>query len=605
MTEDAGTADLSTKNEAEDAAPLSVPLGATVDAAGASFRVWAPGATAAVVRGEFSPTPVPLRALGDGSFAAYVPGARAGQRYGYVLTARDGTQLPRLDPYGRQVSGSDSIIVDPSAYTFTTAPYQRPGKNTLVVYEMHAGSFNCPGAPSACGFSSVQARLDDLAELGVNVIELMPANHHGSQRGWGYNPHGYYAPHAPYGTPDALRSLVDAAHARGIAVVLDIVYNHYDGWKKAPLYCFDGDCPSGTSGVYFFSDAKYRSTPWGPRFDYQRPEVIDFLVHNVAFFRSEYRIDGFRVDSVSNIRAIDGNGSVPGGSELLRRMNAVARKTPGALLIAEDLKGYAAVTAPSDRGGLGFDTQWDGGFHYAVTSTVLGYDDAARNVGAVRDALYGRYNGDPFERLIYTETHDTVGNGGARLPSRIDPADGGSFTARKRSMLASAILLTAPGVPMLFQGQELLSVGTFADPPEPLDWSRRQAHARVFAFYKDLIALRRNRGGVTAGLTGSDIDVYHVNTTDKVLAYRRSSGADSDVIVVANFMNRKYTRYDVGLPAGGVWKVRLNSDDTRYSADFGGASSSDVQAVGAPLHGQPFTGPIALGPYSVVILSKD
>jgi 1,4-alpha-glucan branching enzyme len=161
---------------------------------------------------------------------------------------------------------------------------------------------------------------------------------------------------------------------------------------------------------------------------------------------------------------------VPGGAALLRRANAEARRIPGALLVAEDLKGYAAVTAGAGDGqGLGFDTQWDGGFSYALTSAVLGTDDGARNIAGVRDALYGRYNGDPFQRVIYTETHDTVGNGGARLPSRIDPKDPQSFAARKRSLLAAAVLMTAPGIPMLFQGQEMLSVGGFADPPLPLD----------------------------------------------------------------------------------------------------------------------------------------
>jgi 1,4-alpha-glucan branching enzyme len=580
-----------------------VPFGATADATGTSFRVWAPSATAAALHGEFSVEPVPLRALGDGTFAAYVAGARPGQRYRYALTTRDGSTLMRLDPYGRKISGGESVIVDPQSYRFNTAPYQRSGKNTLVVYEMHVGSYYCPGAPDACGFASTAAHLDELADLGVNVIELMPVNAHGSQRGWGYNPHAYYAPHWQYGAPDELRHLVDEAHARGIAVALDMVYNHYDGWKKAPLYCFDGECGTG-NGVYFFSDPKYRSTPWGPRFDYQRPEVADFIANNITFWRSEYRIDGFRWDSVSNIRAIDGNGSVPGGVALLRRGNELAKKIPGALLIAEDLKGYAAVTAKLDDGGMGFDSQWDGGFHHALQSAVLGYDDSARNIDAVRDALYGRYNGDPFERIIYTESHDTVGNGGARLPSRIDPADPGSFAARKRSMLAAAILLTAPGIPMLFAGQEMLSIGTFADPPEPLDWSRRQAHARVVAFYKDMIALRRNAGGFTPGLLGSNIDVYHLNGASKVLAYRRSAAAGSDVIVIANFMNKAYTRYDVGLPFGGVWRVRMNSDDQKYSLDFGGAASTDVQAAPTPLHGQPYSAPIALGPYSVVVLSR-
>lgn len=583
------------------------PLGATTGSSGVTFRVWAPSAKAVAVQGDFGSAPVAMTSLAPASpgvWAVQVPTAQVGQRYRYQVTAPDGRVLPRIDPYGRRVQDGQSVIVDPAAYVWTSAPYVRPGKNQLVVYELHVGSFNCPDDPKRCGFASLAARLDYLRDLGINVIELMPAHSHGSQRGWGYNPHAYFAPHAPYGTPEDLRALVDQAHARGIAVVLDMVYNHYDGWKGAPLYCFDGDCADGWSGQYFFADAKYRSTPWGPRFDYTRPQVADFIVDNIAFWRREYRIDGFRWDSVSNIRALDGNGSVPGGVALLRRGNAQAQTVPGALLIAEDLKGYAGITERSESGGLGFDTQWDGGFHWALVSTVSGYDDRARNINGLRDALGGRYNGDPFQRLIYSESHDTVGNSGTRLPSQIDPSDPGSWAARKRSILAAAVLLTAPGVPMLFAGQELLSVGRFADPPAPLDWSRETGHARILEFYRDLIALRRNRAGTTAGLTGSDINVFHVNDATKVLAYRRSAGGDSDVIVIANFANQNYTRYDIGLPAGGTWKVRLNSDDKRYSTDFGGAPSTDVTATVADRDGLPFTGGVALGPYSLVILSR-
>jgi 1,4-alpha-glucan branching enzyme len=444
--------------------------GANLSGDGVDFRVWAPGARAAALIGDFTDAPIAMAREPGGDYAVHVPGARAGQRYRFLLTAQDGSMLTRMDPYGRQVLDGQSVIVDPAAYTFRSAPFQRPGKNAIVLYELHIGSFHCPDGPPGCTFATAARRLADVAEIGVNAIELMPANSHGSQRGWGYNPHSYFAPHAPYGTPDELRGLVDEAHGRGVAVLLDMVYNHYDGWKKAPLYCFDGVCPDGQSGVYFFTDSMYRSTPWGPRFDFARREVADFIVDNVVAWRAEYRIDGFRWDSVSNIRAIDGSGSVPGGAALLRRANAEARRIPGALLVAEDLKGYAAVTAGAGDGqGLGFDTQWDGGFSYALTSAVLGADDGARNIAGVRDALYGRYNGDPFQRVIYTETHDTVGNGGARLPSRIDPKDPQSFAARKRSLLAAAVLMTAPGIPMLFQGQEMLSVGGFADPPLPLD----------------------------------------------------------------------------------------------------------------------------------------
>lgn len=585
---------------------LPAPLGATPGPGGVSFVVWAPSAKTVSVQGDFTATPLPMTRLSPttaGYHSLQVATAKVGQRYRYVITAPDGTVLSRLDPYGRQVLDGQSVIVDPTTYAWTSAPYVRPGKNNLVVYELHVGSFNCPADPTRCGFTSLRDKLDHVSSLGANVIEMMPMNSNGSARGWGYNPHSYFAPHAPYGKPNELRSLVDKAHTLGISVVMDMVYNHYDGWKGAPLYCFDGAC-DGYSGVYFFSDPKYKGTPWGPRFDYTKKPVADFIVDNVVYWRREYRMDGFRWDSVSNIRALDGSGSVPGGVALLARANSESKKTAGALLIAEDLKGYGAVTDRIESGGMGFDSQWDAGFHFAVTQAVSGYDDFARNIYAVRDALGGRYNGDPFQRVIYTEDHDTVGNSGTRLPSQIDPADPGSFAARKRSILAAGILLSAPGIPMLFAGQEFLSIGRFTDPPAPLDWSRATAHSRIVDFYRDMIALRRNSDGKTGGLTGSDINVFHVNDSAKVLCYRRSDGKN-DVIVLVNFANKNYTRYDVGLPAAGTWKVRLNSDDRKYSTDFGGAPSSDVVTTSTARDGFPFMGGVALGPYSIVVLSRD
>ena len=193
---------------------LATPLGATTDPSGTTFRLWAPTATAVSVQGDFGPSAVAMTLLGAGSpgvWAVRVAAAHAGHRYRYQVTAKDGRVLTRIDPYGRQVKDGQSVIVDPAAYRWTTAPYVRPGKNQLVVYELHVGSFNCLGDSTRCGFAAVTARLDYLQNLGINVIELMPANSNGSPRGWGYNPHGYFAPHAPYGTPDELRTLVEQA----------------------------------------------------------------------------------------------------------------------------------------------------------------------------------------------------------------------------------------------------------------------------------------------------------------------------------------------------------------------------------------------------------
>lgn len=590
--------------------PSGKHMGATPYEGGVEFRVWAPNARAVSVVGEPAGAASDRRALaaesGTGMFAARVDGARAGQRYHYAITTQDGAEVARVDPRSRMIDGSDSVVVDPRAFAWKTKSFTPPAAAASVVYEMHVGSFFAPAGANLGTFATARAKLDELADLGVSTVELMPVNGHGGH-GWGYGPQQWFAPHEAYGSPDELKRFVDEAHARGIAVLLDVVYNHYDGWSRAPLRCFDGTCPGTSAGIYFFEQEPYRATPWGPRPDFSKREVSDFFADNVFAWTTEYKIDGFRHDSVSNIRALDGKGSVPGGIELLRRMNDVtAAENPASLLVAEDLKGEAKVTASSASGGLGFATQWDGGFHWAVTGAATAAADEDRNLGAVRDALLNNYNGDAMQRVLYVESHDTAGNDGARLPARIDAADPSSYAARKRAMLAAGVLLTAPGLPMIFQGQEMLEDVKFVPEPAPLDWAKAVTNAPVRVFYKDMIRLRRDLDGVSGGLQGKNIAVTQVNesTGNRVLAYRRWNKSGDDVMVVANFGAKKYVRYDVGVPAAGAWKARVDSDATKYGADFGSPAPTAVAVASTPRDGLPATASITLGPYAIVVLAR-
>ena len=594
-------------------APIALPpsgkhMGATPYEGGVEVRVWAPNARAVAVVGELAgAAPRELASeAGTGMFAARIDGGRAGQRYRFSITTQDGTQLLRVDPRARMIVGSESVVVDPRAYAWKTKTFTPPARDVSVIYEMHVGSFNAPGGTNTGTFATATDKLDALADLGVSTIELMPINGHGGH-GWGYGPQQWFAPHAAYGAPDDVRRFVDEAHARGMSVVVDVVYNHYDGWPQAPLRCFDGTCPGTSAGIYFFEEEPYRKTPWGPRPNFAKKEVSDFFADNVFAWTTEYRLDGFRHDSVSNIRALDGQGTVPGGVDLLRRMNEVVEAArPGALLVAEDLKGQASVTAARTAGGLGFGTQWDGGFHWAVTSAATAANDDARNISAVRDALLGNYNGDAMQRLLYIESHDTAGNDGQRLPVRIDAQDPTSYAARKRAMLAAGVLLTAPGVPMLFMGQEMLEDTKFVPQPAPLDWAKANENASVRAFYKDMIRLRRDLDGVSGGLGGKNVAVTHMNELpgNKVIVYRRWGKAGDDVMVVVNFGAKKYVRYDVGVPAAGTWQARVDSDATKYGADFGSATPTAVSVTATPRDGLPATAAITLGPYAVVVLTR-
>jgi 1,4-alpha-glucan branching enzyme len=225
-------------------------------------------------------------------------------------------------------------------------------------------------------------------------------------------------------------------------------------------------------------------------------------------------------------------------------------------------------------------------------------------MAAIQGALLGSYAGDPFARLLFTEDHDTVGNGGARVPSKIDPANPVSFAARRRSMLAASLLLTAPGVPMLFMGQESLALGTFASPPAPLADSLPPEGAKVRAFYKDMIALRRNLGGKSGGLLDTDVEILQRNDTNKVIAYRRHGASGEDVIVVLNLRNKAYTEYDVGVPASGTWKIRLDSDWKAYGDDFGGGQTGSVDTLVKMKDGKPYALPVKLGAYGTVVFTR-
>jgi 1,4-alpha-glucan branching enzyme len=588
-----------TTDAGADAGPPSgMTMGATIVDGGVAFRVWAPHATAAEVSGDLSAAPVPLAPEPGGFFAGKVDGAHAGQHYRFAFTTA-GQRITRGDPRARATngSGSDAVIVDPGAYAWKSPPFTAPPPSQAILYEMHVASFNVPaGAPSGTYLSAID-RLDHVRALGVNYIELMPILQFRGTTGWGYNPVAYFAPHATYGAPDDLRRFVDEAHSRGIGVLLDVVLNHYDRQRDG-LWCFDGACPSD-NGVYFFSDPAYAMTPWGPRPAYATKEVTDFLIDSLFGWLSEYRIDGFRWDSTSNIRAIDGSGSVPGGRELMARANATLHGLfPGALFVAEDYKGYAPMTAPTASGGVGFDAQWDG-FSGSVNGAVTQGTDGARDVTAVRNVIAFKDN-RAFDRVIFTENHDLAGNGGARLPTAIDGVSPTSWRARKNSMLAFAAVALSPGIPMLLQGQEILQTAQWSNGgTPPVQWNDATANAPVLAFYKDLLTLRRT----ASGLQGENVDVFHVNNAAKVLAWRRWSAPGDDVVVLANFSSTAFGSYVIGFPRPGSWRVQLNSDAKKYSGDFAGTPVPDATAVPAPHDGLAASASLVLPPYSVVVLS--
>ncbi len=592
---------------------LRAGMGAVPYEGGVAFRVWAPNAESVFVAGSFnawSATANPLSSEGAGYWSADVALARSGDEYKFVIT--NGETRWKMDPYARRVtrSNGNSVVYKPD-FDWGTAQYVTPARHELIIYELHTGTFNDSPDGEPGNFDGIINKLDYLSELGINAIEVMPSLEFAADFSWGYNPANIFAIESAYGGSTAFRQLVRAAHERGIAIIFDVVYNHF-GPTDLDLWQFDGWTENDKGGIYFYNDRR-SATPWGDtRPDYGRAEVRRFIRDNAMMWLEEYRVDGLRWDATAYIRNVNGNDNDPqndigNGWWLMQLINdATGSRQPRKLNIAEDLKGNPWITKNTAEGGAGFDAQWDGGFVHPVRDCLTTPDDNARDMNQILNALLHRFNADAFQRVIYTESHDEVANGHVRLPQAISPADPGSWVARKRSTLGAALVFTSPGIPMIFQGQEILEDEWFRD-QDPIDWSKLATYSGIHSLYRDLIRLRRNWDNNTRGLHGQNTNVYHVNNNDKVIAFHRwdTGGAGDDVIVVANFANRSYTSYDLGLPREGRWKVRLNSDSSDYSSDFSNHPSGDVTASPVAQHGMKFSGDVSIGPYSAIILSQD
>ncbi|MGE3107890.1 MAG: alpha-amylase family glycosyl hydrolase [Phycisphaerales bacterium] len=487
-------------------------------------------------------------------------------------------------------------------------PFVTPAWNEMVMYEMHVGTFNDSpgGAPGT--FASAIQRLDQLRDLGVNVIAIMPVNEFPGDFSWGYNPAHPYAIENAYGGMNEYKRFINEAHARGIAVVQDVVHNHY-GPTDLDLWRFDGWFQNDLGGIYFYNDFR-AVTNWGnTRPDYGRPEVRSYIRDNSLMWLQEFRADGLRWDSTVNIRnTSNGQGTdIPDGWTLMQwANNEVDTTQPWKIMIAEDLQQNAWITRQTGAGGAGFDSQWDAGFVHPVRAAIVAASDADRNMFALRDSILNRYNSDAFQRVVYTESHDEVANGRSRVPEEIWPGNAGSWFSRKRSTVGAALVMTSPGIPMIFQGQEVLEDGYFQD-TDPVDWSRRATFGGIELLYRDLIRLRRNWYDTTRGLKGQNVNVHHVNNTDKVIGFHRwdQGGPRDDVVVVVNLGNRTYTNYNLGFPREGTWRVRFNSDWNGYSADFANTFSYDTVAVPGARDGVNYNANVGIGPYSVIILSQE
>lgn len=509
------------------------PIGAEcVPGGGVSFRVWAPRRrrVEAVLDGSRC---VDLRADGAGYFAGVAREASSGTRYRFRLDG--GGQFP--DPASRyQPEGphGPSEVVDAARFEWTDGAWPGIGRSGQVIYEMHIGTFTREGT-----WDSARRQLPELAALGITAVELMPACEFSGAFGWGYDGVGWFAPYHHYGEPDDLRRFVDDAHRAGVGVLLDVVYNHFGP---------DGNYLREFSEHYFTD--RYPNE-WGDAINFDGPEsgpVREFVCANAAYWADEFHFDGLRLDATQQIYDASPRHIVSDVAKSFRR-GAHGRKT----LITAEIESQRAILArPEAQGGYGVDSMWNDDFHHTARVAATGHFEA----------YYGDYRGTPQELIsalkygflfqgqyyqwqkqsrgtpawglhpeqfiLYLENHDQIANSGRG--ERLD-----RLTTPGRLRALTALVLLAPGTPLLFQGQEFAASAPFlyfadhhgelgeavrkgrhefyrqfpplaqpamesalGDPADPatferckLDLTERETHAPVYRLHRDLLRLRR------------------------------------------------------------------------------------------------------------------
>ena len=577
---------------------------------GTTFRTWAPNALSVSVAGSFNgfnPDTHLLGSEGDGWWSLDVPYVGAGARYKFVI--RDGVQeLWRRDPWARRLTSSvgDPLVYDKTAFEFQADGFATPAWNETVIYELHVGTFGAlSGDPVPAGFDACIENLDHLEMLGVNCVEVMPVNEFAGDVSWGYNLAHPWSVESAYGGPDAFKRFVDACHERGIAVVLDVLYNHW-GPSDLDLWRYDGWSENGGGGIFFYNDSVRADTPWGPRPDFGRGEVRTYIRDNALLWLDEFRVDGLRFDATKYIRSVPEAGlALPEGWSLMQWINESIEATqPWKITIAEDWGDESWLSRTVGEGGAGFGSQWDGVFLHPVRNLATTVEDEDRSMFALRESVTKYFNGEATQRVIFTESHDEAANQ-PRLPEVIWPGNADSWEAKKRSTLAASVVFSSPGIPMIFQGQEFFEDGVWTD-SAPMDWGRMETFDGIFKLYKDLVHLRRNLGGATRGLCGNGTNFHHLDDTGKVGAWHRydRGGVGDDVVVVTHWTNQFRGDYRIGFPRGGTWHCIFNGNATEYDDAFTGGGPIEILAEPVPWDGMDHSAAFELPPYTCLIFSQ-
>ena len=641
------------------------PAGATLDADGAAFRLWAPEAEAVYLHGVFGGQVFDqladerlLQKDARGYWSGYQHGARDGDRYRFWVQGKGSSGYKR-DPRARQLEPENfpdcfGILCD-AGFPWHDQDFVTPDFSDMVVYQLHVGTFAI-AKPGMCStFLDVALKIPYLAGLGINVLQPLPIDEQECNPNMGYGGADLFSPDFPYiatadlpdylaklnalyaakqksgvaladiqSGPGQLKALVDLCHVHGIAVTFDVVYNHAGGFSVDGqfddncLYYMDRRANHGDNNDSLYFTDQDRGTG-GLAFALWNADVANFLLDNARYWLDEFHADGFRYDEISTLIST-GQGS---GWEFCRALTSASRGFRNRILqnaefwpgrFADIPASAAPVIAPATAGGMGFDVVQHDGLRGALRGAVgaaSGGASAFVPMPGISSALCPDGFDHGWRAVTCVENHDLVLAGrDPRLPVLADRSNPRSWYARSRSRVATAILLTAPGIPQLFMGQEFLesqSWDVLPTGPNLLSWhglddptnSTMRDHLR---FTKDLIRLRRD----LPALRGDNVRAFLCSDHDRVVAFHRwREGSGDDVIVVASLAETTRSGYRIGFPYSGVWNERFNSDlyDHFVNPQVAGNGGSIV-AAGGGLHGFAASAAIVIPANGVVVFAR-
>lgn len=626
----------------------NAPMGGTLVPGGATFRIWAPRAQAVYVAGDFNGwtrnAASSLRPIGGGHWGCFVPQLQDGDQYLFYIDGV-GTQGYKRDPRARLLTFqpkfpfANCVLRDPNRFPWKSAGFQPPPFHDFIIYQLHVGTyFIAPNAPDG-GFLDVVQRVPYLASLGINAIELLPVQEFPTNFSLGYNGTDIFSPENDYaiadetrlsqyfdqtnailrnagqmgypgvdvlrGSDNQLRALIDVCHVYGIAVLFDVVYNHAGGGFDSNSMWFLDRMPEGNANdSLYFTDQGWAG---GQVYAYWNNDVKQFLIDNARSFYEEYRIDGIRVDEASIMDRFGGWITCQDLTDTLRA------KKPKGIQIAEYWPVNDAVVKPRNTQGAGFDATWNSGVRDTVRAAIATASEGSERavaMDAIADAMQNSGLDNRWRSVQAVENHDIVYVGrNPRIPRLADGSNSRSWYARSRSRVAMGLLLTSPGIPMLFMGQEILEDKQWSDTPNlaNLIWwdglaTGDKSMTDFLRFTRELISLRRSY----PALCGEGYSVIHVHNENRVLAFQRwVENIGNDVVVVCSLNDKTWYNYSIGFPDSGYWKEVFNSDvyDNWVNPIVAG-NGNGVTANGSSLNGFPSSANVTIPANGLVIFAR-